>query len=109
MLGAMTEVVRNMADIVEVFRARIRQLGVTYETVDEIAGLPDRYTAKLMTVPAMKRPGPIAIQAICGALAIKFIPAVDEDQVPRVRDRWTPRKRPHSIASVKTASKSDAP
>ena len=42
----------------------------------------------------MKRPGPIAIQAMCGALAIGFVPVIDETQAERMRDRWEPRKRP---------------
>ena len=81
-----------MPGIVEVFKARIRELGITHQTVDALAGLPDGYVSKIMC--GMKNPGPIAIQALCGALAIGFIPVVDLDQQARVRDRWVQRKRP---------------
>src|SRR5262245_24218115 len=84
--------VRNVPGIVEVFRARIQELGLTYETVDALSGLPQNYCAKIMC--GMKRPGPIAIDALCGALAIGFVPVVDENQQALVRDRWVPRKRP---------------
>ena len=89
----MTEVmIRDVPGFVEAFRRRIRELGITLETVDHLAGLPSNYTAKVLC--GMKRPGPIAIQALCAALAIGFVPVVDEDQAARVRDRWAPRKRP---------------
>lgn len=88
----MTEPVRNMAGMIEAFRARIRVLGLTFETVDHVAGLAPGYTAKLMC--GMKRPGPVAIQALCGALAIGFVPVVDEEQAAKVQARWAPRKRP---------------
>ena len=88
----MTETVRDMAGMVEVFRARIRELGITHETVDAISGMPAGYTSKLMC--GMRRLGPIAVQALCGALALGFVPVVDEDQAAKVQGRWEPRKRP---------------
>jgi len=60
-----------MPGMVEVFRARIRELGITYETVDELAGLPQNYTSKIMC--SMKMPGKIALEALCGALAAFLI------------------------------------
>ena len=89
---ALGDAVRDMPGIVEVFRDRIRALGITHATVDALSGLPDGYTGKLLC--GMKQPGPIAIQALCGALAIAFVPVIDESQVARVRSRWAPRKRP---------------
>jgi hypothetical protein len=84
--------IRDMPGMVEVFRDRIRELQITHATVDALSGLPDGYCSKLMC--GMKRPGPIAIQAMCGALAIGFVPVIDESQADRMRDRWEPRKRP---------------
>ena len=84
--------VRDIPGMIEVFRARILQLGLTHATVDSLSGLPDGYCSKLMC--GMKRPGPIAIDALCGALAIGFVPVVDERQQELVRDRWVLRKRP---------------
>jgi hypothetical protein len=88
----MTEPVRDMAGMIEVFRGRIRELGLTYATVDGLAGLPDGYCAKLMC--GMRKLGPITIQALCGALAIGFVPVVDDEQAAKVQGRWEPRKRP---------------
>ena len=89
----MTEpMARDLPGLVAAYRRRIAELGVTHETVDALSGLPAGYTGKLMC--GMKNPGPIAIAALCSALAIGFVPVVDEDQAARVRDRWAPRKRP---------------
>jgi hypothetical protein len=88
----MTETVRDMAGMVEVFRARIRELDLTFATVDGLAGLPDGYCSKLMC--GMKKLGPITVQALCGALALGFVPVVDEEQAAKVQGRWESRKRP---------------
>ena len=88
----MQKMVRDMPGMIEVFRARIQELGLTHATVDSLSGLPDGYCGKLMC--GMRRPGPIAIDALCGALAIGFVPVVDENQQALIRDRWVPRKRP---------------
>ena len=79
--------------MVEAYRARIRELNISYATVDAISGLPDGYTAKLMSPKPMKGLGEKAIEGLNGALGIGFAVAVDADQVQRVRGRWTPRKR----------------
>jgi hypothetical protein len=84
--------VRDVLGFVAAFKRRIRELGITYETADHLSGLPAGYTAKIFA--GMKNPGPIAIAALCSALAVGFVMIVDEEQATRVRDRWTPRKRP---------------
>lgn len=90
--STLQKMVRDIPGMIEVFRNRIQELGLTHATVDALSGLPDGYCSKLMC--GMKRPGPIAIDALCGALAIGFVPVVDETQQALVRDRWVPRKRP---------------
>jgi len=84
---------RTEADMVEAYRARIRELNISYATVDAISGLPDGYTAKLMSPKPMKGLGEKAIEGLNGALAIGFVPTVDPDQVEKVKGRWAPRKR----------------
>lgn len=41
-------VAEHYAAFVKLARARVSELGVSYETVDEICGFPQRYTAKLL-------------------------------------------------------------
>jgi len=56
-------------------------------------------TAKLMS--GSKKPGPKSLMLIAGALAIGFVPVVDDEQVARVCDRWVPRsgsRRPTNLS-----------
>lgn len=84
---------RTQADMVEAYRARIRELNISFATVDAISGLPDGYTAKLMAPKPMKGLGEKAIEGLNGALGIGFAVTVDPDQVRRVKGRWVKRKR----------------
>lgn len=90
-----SRLIRNMPGIVGAIRARIEELGLTYETVDAISGLPDRYTAKLMC--GMRNPGAKAVDMLCGALALGFVAVVDDEQAASVSSRWVRRKRPLEV------------
>ena len=46
--------IAHYGQLLKVVRARIVELGIPYDTVDEIAGFPLRYTAKLLN-PASKK------------------------------------------------------
>jgi hypothetical protein len=87
------KLLRTQAHIVEAYRQRIRELNITYATVDAISGLPDGYTAKLMSPKPMKGLGEKAIEGLNGALGMAFVQAVDSEQVERVKGRWVRRKR----------------
>jgi hypothetical protein len=90
MLG---DVVRSMPDIAQVFRDRIRELGICYATVDAIAGVADGWTAKVLSEPPQKVMGAKSMVLIAGALGIAFVPVVDHQQAVLVKDRWTKRRR----------------
>ncbi|MET4345513.1 hypothetical protein ABIC07_005015 [Bradyrhizobium sp. RT9a] len=90
MLG---DAVRSMPDIVQVFRERIRALGITYATVDSIAGIADGLTAKMLSEPPQKAMGARTMVLIAGALGICFVPIVDHQQAALVQGRWTKRRR----------------
>ena len=66
-----------MTDLVEIFRARISELGLTHRETDELARLPDGYTGKILC--GMKRPGARTIERLCGALAVTLVPVVDAE------------------------------
>jgi hypothetical protein len=88
----MTALLRNEADMIAAYQARIQELQLTYATVDAISGLPDGYTAKLMA--KMKGLGEKAIEGLNGALGVGFVVAVDREQCAKVETRWVRRKRP---------------
>lgn len=92
-MALMTALLRTQAEMVEAYRARIRELNISFATVDAISGLPDGYCAKLMSPKPMKGLGEKAIEGLNGALGIAFTVTVDPEQVERVQGRWTRRKR----------------
>jgi hypothetical protein len=89
----MTKLIRSIPDLVQAVRARRDELGITHETIDEIAGLPSGYCSKLLAPEPMKGLGPISIPAILGALGVALVLVEDTAQVERVSPRWTKRKR----------------
>jgi hypothetical protein len=97
-------VVRTAEDLRTMFRERIARLGISYETVDKIAGLPDRYTSKLLAPHPLKRFGPIAIEAMLGACGIKLLAIEDEEAMARIAGRFVARRR---SLSLKRAGPSD--
>lgn len=83
---------RTPADMLESYRQNIYERNITYATVDAISGLPDGYTAKLMSPKPMRGLGEKAIEGLNGALGLAFIAVVDAEQVRLVRGRWTKRR-----------------
>ena len=63
---AMTEhpaplaIVRTTDDLREVFRRRVAQLNISLETLDAIAGLPTRYSSKVLGLQPTRRFGQIS-------------------------------------------------
>jgi hypothetical protein len=57
-------IVHSYAELIAALRARVVELGTTGEAVDELSGLPARYTAKLLALPVpVKGLGPISLAA----------------------------------------------
>jgi hypothetical protein len=94
MLG---DAVRSMPDIARVLRERVRELGITFETLDDIAGVARGLSAKCLSDPPQKAMGARAMVLIAGALGVCFVPIVDHEQTVRVKDRWTKRKRQPTV------------
>jgi hypothetical protein len=90
----MTTKITSMAELVAALREAVRERGVTYETVDSVGGLPDRYTSKALAPKPIKRMGYQNIGLVLGALGKALVLVDDPDQIERVKGRWTPRKRP---------------
>jgi hypothetical protein len=86
-------VVRTADELRNMFRERIVQLGITFETADIIAGLPAGYTAKLLGPEPMRRIGPVALEALMGATGIMLIAVEDPEALARVRKRFVQRRR----------------
>jgi hypothetical protein len=85
--------IRTTDDLRNVLRWRVADLGVTFETVDDFAGLPTRYTWKLLGSAPIKHIRPISFTALLGALAIQLIPVEDPEALARVQRRLVPLQR----------------
>lgn len=86
---------RNGYDgLIAAFRARIVELGTCINSVDDVAMLPDGYTAKLLSKVPMKTIGRVSLGPLLQALGLKFL--VVEDLSPhmgKLEPRTSQRQR----------------
>jgi hypothetical protein len=89
------------AGLIGAIRARINELGITFSTVDQIAGWCDSYSTKLLAPPAKSshRPaartlGPMSFGTLLGAVGLKLLVTVDEEATARLKRNgdFMPRK-----------------
>jgi hypothetical protein len=85
-------VVNSLDDLVPIVSARIAALGVSYETIDHVAGLSVGYTAKLLGPNPAKHLGRTSAPAMCGAVGLKLAVIDDPAALDRLRSRLVPRR-----------------
>jgi hypothetical protein len=73
-------------------RARIAQLDISGERLDELAGLPRGYFQKLIGTRPKKRLGMQSLGDVFGALAVKAVLIEDEAALARISSRLVKRK-----------------
>jgi hypothetical protein len=83
---------RTSDDLRAILRARFAALGVSLETVDHIAGLPTRYTAKVIGLQPTRRFGQFSLDGLLGAAGIKLVAFEDTEALARVQGRLAPCK-----------------
>jgi hypothetical protein len=88
--------IRGMPDLLDALRERRDEVGITFETMDHVAGFPAGYSAKLLAPVAIKNLGWMSLGAALGSLGIALIVVEDEEQIRRVAKRWVQRERPHN-------------
>jgi hypothetical protein len=90
--AAVVGTAEHYAQFVQLCRARIIELNITYATVDEICGFPDRYTAILLS--GGKRMSAWSFFVMARGLALMPQFAHDAIQLKKLRDRsnWVPRR-----------------
>lgn len=82
-------------EIRQAVRTRITELGITYETVDEVAGFPARYTGKLLAEPPLRNLSLDSMFALLGAIALTPQLTHDEKRLEKLQKRmeWARRRR----------------
>jgi hypothetical protein len=76
-----------------VFRRRVAELNISLETLDAIAGLPTRYTSKVLGLQPTRNFGQMSIEALLGALGLMLIVVEDAEALARVQGRLKPLER----------------
>jgi hypothetical protein len=78
-------VVTDYEGLVAAMRERLAALNTTMGAVDTLAGLPDYYTAKVLS--GARGVGPISFGPLLGALGLKLAVMPDDDALAKVRHR----------------------
>jgi hypothetical protein len=90
-MGGLPIEVRDYAQLIRAIRSWIAELGTAGETIDDVAGLPLRYTMKLLAPVPVKGIGRTSLGPLLGALGLKLVVAVDHEQLERIRHRLIAR------------------
>lgn len=93
----MTEVIgyaRDYVGLVQILELARRQLEVPYSVLDDLSGLPERYTQKVLQRAPDKRLGPFSLGRMLKALGLRLIVVVDQEQREKNQKRrdWRPSK-----------------
>jgi hypothetical protein len=81
-------VVSNYLALIAALRARVLELGISFDTVDTIAGWADGYTSKVLAPePSVgsktkRAMGPMSFDAMLGTLAVKLAVLPDPPSYP---------------------------
>jgi hypothetical protein len=89
--------ITDYQSLISCLRARADGLQISRESISELAGLPDRYAAKVLSLSSVKRVGMISLGPLLSALSIKLVAVVvDEEALKRNRVRYVERDKAHT-------------
>lgn len=77
--------------MLDAVRARVRELQLTYEVLEDLAGTQSGYVVKVIGPNPSRCFGPVSWN-ILEALGLRVVVEVDPEAVERMRDRWVPRQ-----------------
>ena len=80
-------IVRTTDDLREVFRRRVAEMNISLETLDAIAGLPTRYSSKVLGLQPTRRFCQFSLDGLLGALGLMLIVVEDTEALARVQRR----------------------
>jgi hypothetical protein len=84
---------RSYGELISAINTWILENGIAGEPLDELAGLPQKYSRKLLSPAPAKGLGPKSMGPLLGALGLKIIVAVDQEQFDRIKHRWNKRSK----------------
>lgn len=83
----------NHDELIAVLRSRKAALELTDALLDHLTGLPDGYCNKLLGPAPVKALGGLSLSSLLGALALKLVVIVDEQQIAHIGKRWKPKAK----------------
>jgi hypothetical protein len=105
LLPAGAVLARNENEFLAAIRARVAALDVSYDTLDRIAGLPDRFASKLLCDPPMRQISQATLWLLMGALGYKLALIEDAEAFAKVQSRLVKRKAPNRRISTMTLAR----
>jgi hypothetical protein len=92
-LGQVLAVIHDYDELVEALRKRVDVLQIPHCVIDDLAGLPDRYAAKLLCPHQLKSIGRISFNVL-GALGVSLVMVEDQQALAKMRRHhaWRERK-----------------
>src|SRR6267142_3990332 len=96
MSARLGRLISDYGGLLEAFRERAKELEISREGIDQIAGWADGYTGKLLGGAAAKRRkiiGPLSLELMLGALGLKLILIEDPEATARTLARRVPVDR----------------
>jgi hypothetical protein len=87
-------------ELVSALRERADALDISRDVIDEVAGLPDHYSSKILSLGNIKRIGIRSLWPLLGALGLKLLVVEDPAAVERLRSRYV-RRNPAKVISAK--------
>lgn len=97
--------VRDYDQLVAALRARVAEFGVSAEVIDDTAGLPVRYTSKLLAPIPIKGIGRVSLGPMLGALGLKLIVVEDTEALARVQARLKRKADQYAHTGMHTRSR----
>jgi hypothetical protein len=88
--------IRGMPDLLDALRERRDEVGITLERLDDIAGFPSGYSAKLLAPVAIKNLGWLSFGCALDALGVALVMVENVEQRKLVQKRWIRRERPRN-------------
>lgn len=88
--------IQSYAQLVQVLRERISEIGTTYANIDVLSGMSDRYLSHILGPKPDKRFGPLSLFCVLPAVAMRLMLVPDDDALARLKTRsdWAPLRRP---------------
>jgi hypothetical protein len=86
--------------MITAIRARMRELGVTNETIDSITGLQSGYVGKLLAPSRIKNLGPMSFGVMLQSLGLKLIVVEDAKTSAKMRPQWAQRKKAAPLVAM---------